>query len=152
MISPEIETMLAINKAELPAKIDGYDLIIKRLGSLEDFYKDRASLFNDLAKKCGNAQDRLKENIKFAMKELGETEIAGNDVRFKLVAAKPSVVIDDEAVIPKEYLKTVTTYSVDKTKLREDLAIGSIAGAHLEETVSLRTYGNTAPALKGKSK
>jgi len=148
-ITPEIEKYLAVKESQLPEKVDGYSLVMDRFEHLEAYYKQRADFFSQVADQCKAVRERLKENIKYAMKDLGTDEVAGFDVRFKLQKVKPKLVVDDEAKIPKEYYKTVITESLDKEKLKEDLAIGKIEGAHLEESFSLKTYANV-PKKKEK--
>lgn len=141
-LTPEIESMLTVKEVNLPEKVDNYEAMLDRLESIEGLYKERAKMFSTAAKSLGNAQDTLKERLKFAMKELGVTELMGHDIRFKLSATKPRLVIDDEKLVPKDYKVEVVTTEVQKDKLAEDLKIGSVAGAHLEESFSLRKYVN----------
>lgn len=148
-ITPEIENALVVKDQLLPEKIDNYSLIMERFEHLSEHYKSRAEMFIQIAKQCQNVQERLKENIKQAMLTLEVEEVQGFDIRFKLSKSKPKVVIFAEEVIPTEYKKEVTTIVVDKDKLREDLSIGLVSGAKLEQSYSLRTYANT-PKQKSK--
>lgn len=141
-LTPEIEAMLTVKEVNLPEKVDSYEAMLDRLSVIESLYKERAKLFSQAAKSLGNAQDTLKDRIKYAMKELGVTELLGHDIRFKLSSSKPKLVIEDEKAIPKEYKAEVITVEVQKDKLLEDLKIGSVEGARLEESFSLRTYVN----------
>jgi hypothetical protein len=59
------------------------------------------------------------------------------------------LVIEDESKIPKEYMKEIVETVLDKDRLKEDLAIGPIEGAKLEESFALKTYVNT-PNRKAK--
>lgn len=141
-LTPEIEQMLTVKEVNLPAKVDSYEAMLGRLEVIEGLYKERAKLFSSAAKSLANAQDTLKERLKFAMKELGVTELMGHDIRFKLSASKPKLVIEDEKLIPKEYKVQVISEEIEKDRLTEDLKIGSVSGAKLEETFSLRKYVN----------
>lgn len=146
----EISAALTVIASQLPSKIDSYNFIIDRMDSLEDHYKEQAAFFTQIAKQCGNAKDRLKENIKFAMKALNTDEVQGHNIRFKLQRVKPKLVVENESLIPKEYQRVVTTTSLDKERIKEDLAIGPIAGCKLEESFSLKTYA-ASPSKKGKN-
>lgn len=141
-MTPEIEAMLTVKEVNLPEKIDNYEAMLDRLEAIEALYKERAKMFSAAAKSLANAQDTLKERLKIAMKELGVTELLGHDIRFKLSVSKPKLVILDEKLIPKEYKIQVITDEVQKDRLSEDLKIGSVPGAILEETYSLRKYVN----------
>lgn len=147
-LTPEIEALLVINSEMLPAKIDNYSLVLERFDSLAEYYSKRAKFFSQISKQCEAVQERLKENIKTAMKTLETDEIKGHDIRFKLQRTKPSVVIVDEKLIPKEYKKEIITYQIEKERLKSDLEIGVVPGAKLEESFSLRAYANLTK--KGK--
>lgn len=138
-----IDQMLEVNAQELAAKADAYDMVMKRFESLQEHYKQREKFFQKIQKQCGYVQDRLKENIKSAMKELNTDEIEGSDIRFKLSSVKPSVVITEEDAIPREYFKEKTEFVLDKDRLKDDLSIGPVPGAELKQSVALRVYANT---------
>ena len=141
-MTPEIEAMLTVKEVNLPDKVDNYEAMLGRLELIEGLYKDRAKRFASAAKSLGNAQDVLKERLKAAMKELGVNELLGHDIRFKLSSSKPKLVILDEKLIPKEYKVQVIIDELQKDRLTEDLKIGTVPGASLEETFSLRKYVN----------
>lgn len=151
-ITPDVEAFLAVNAAELQQKVDSYSLIMERLETLAGYYKNRSEFFAQVSKQCESARDRLESNIENAMKVLKTDEIAGQDVRFKLVKSNPSVVIENEKLIPAEYKKEKVTVSIDKKRLGEDLKIGDVTGAKLESKEYLRTYGKTLEAIKGGKK
>jgi hypothetical protein len=142
-ITPEIECALAVRDASVATKVDGYSYILDRLESLEEHYKNQAAFFSVISKQCKGAKDRLKDNLKGAMQEMGLDEIKGNDFRFKLSNSKPALEILDLGVVPKGYKKEVITVEIDKKALADDLAVGEIPGARLVPSFSLRKYANT---------
>lgn len=148
-ITEEIQDMLSVRDEQLPEKVDGYSIVLDRFAALEAYYKERAQFFSEIAKRCEAVQDHLKTNIKNAMTELNVTELSGHDIKFTKTRVKPRLIIEDESKIPKEYKQDVITTKVDKDRLREDLAVGPIDGAHLEESFSLKIYG---ASLKPKTK
>jgi hypothetical protein len=148
-LTPEIEALLAVSGEMLPAKVDNYSMVLERFDALSEHYKERAAFFSKIAKQCEGVQDRLKENIKFAMKTLNVDELSGQDVKFKLQKVKSKVVIEDESLIPDDYYKSEIVHTLQKDKLKGDLEIGPIPGARLEESVSLKTYAATT-TKKGK--
>jgi hypothetical protein len=151
-LTPEIEALLSVTEVELPEKIDNYSIVLERFGALAKFYKERAKFFAEISKRCEAAEERLKGNIKDAMTELNKTELFGNEVKFCLARTKPKLIVDDEGKSPKEYKREVVTIEVDKDRLRDDLSIGPIEGAHLEESYSLRTYGKSLEKISGGKK
>lgn len=148
-ITPEIENALSVNSNEMTTKLDGYHHIIERFESLESHYKDRALFFNQVGTQCKNAVSRLKENIKFAMMEMGIDEVRGSDVRFKLSKTSGTLEITDKELVPVEFKSEVITTEIDKKALKEALQKGEpIQGAELKEGYSLRAYANTPDKKK----
>jgi len=142
-LSAEMESKLAQLEVSVPAKLDSYYLIMERLDSEAAYFKSRAEEFAMAAKQMGSAKERLKDNLKFHMQSNALKELAGVDYKFTLSNSKPSVLIHNEELIPKEYCKEVVMVKIDKDKIREDLSLGvPVAGASLVEGVSLRSSIN----------
>ena len=98
-ITPEIEQALAVNQQELSLKADGYHTIMERFDNLERHYLARADFYKRIASQCGGVVDRLKNNIKLAIHEMGVTEIKGEDIRFVIKETKGKVIIEDEEML-----------------------------------------------------
>lgn len=151
-VNPEIEKALAVNSQELALKVDGYVEIIERFESLEAYYKTRAEYFKDISSRCKKAVDRLKENIKYGMNELGIDEIKGVDMRLKVSQTSGSLKITDEEMIPVEFKKEEIKTVIDTKALKEAIAKGlEVKGAEIIPGFSLRAYANT-PEKKSKKK
>lgn len=128
---------------QIPDKTDGCFLIMERLELEADRLKAKAESFAIAAKQLNSARERLKEYIKFQMQNSGLTELQGNDYKFGLSKTKPSVVIQNEELIPDGYTHEVVTRKIDKDRIREDLALGiPVEGATLVESFSLRSSIN----------
>lgn len=152
-LTPEIEAALAITGELLPPKVDNYALMIERMGMLKDFYKAKADFYSKLAKSATGVADRLKANLRYAMDTLQTREIAGLDVKFKLVANNPSCIIYDEAKVPEAYKAYETIMTIDKKRIIEDLKLGvPVTGAHLEIGTSIRQYANSPGSKSIKSR
>ena len=150
-ITPEIQDQLMIKDASLPEKIDNYALVIERFKSLEDFYKQKADFVLKMAKAFGAAQDRMKDSLKAAMHTLETDELKGFDIRFKLSATKPSVVVDMPEALDTAYTTIEQVTKINKDRIRQDLELGvPVAGARLERGFALRTYPNS-PATQKKA-
>lgn len=147
-LTPEIEAILSIRDTQLPEKVDSYYFIMERMKAGEAFYKEKADMFSKAAKSFKNAQETLKERLKLAMVELTTDELRGNAFRFKLSAGKPSVLVTDEDAIPREYFEEVTEFVLKKDRLSEDLKIGEVPGAVLDQTMTLRSFVNSPNAPK----
>lgn len=141
-ITPEIEKALMVNASELSNKVDGYQHIIERFGSLAEHYKQRAEFFKTISGQCKTAADRLRDNVKSAMIDLGVDEVKGADIRYKLSNTSGSLVIEDAEMIPVEFKKEIITTEIDKKALKEALLTGEVPGAKLEAGYSLRVFAN----------
>ena len=151
LMTPEIESYLLVNEAELSTKIDSYDLIMERFESLAAHYKARADFFSVVAKQCAGVTSTLKKNIKFALLSSGKTEVLGHDVRFALSKSKPAMIIDDESLVPQEYFSAKTETFLDKDKIRQALEVGPVHGVRMEESFALRKYANKKQLTKGNN-
>lgn len=138
-LTPELEAALLQVDASLPEKLDGYDVVMARLAAAEKMWAARADEYARVASALSNAQSRMKERLKWAMGQMGKSEVSGNEVRFTLVNGKPKLVINGE--VPEAYVTIVQTKQADKERIRADLEMGvKIPGASLEPTVQLRRY------------
>lgn len=149
-ISSELEIEMKDLAAITEAKTDGYYLILERLESESLFFKTRADEFTTASKTLSNAHFRIKARLKDLMQQNDFQELIGHDYKFKLSASKPSVIINNEDLIPSEYKTEVTTIQIDKNKISEDLRIGvPVSGASLQESFALRS--SVIKSLKGKT-
>lgn len=149
-ITEAIEAALAVRDLELTEKVDGYSHIMDRFAALESHYKEKAEFFSRISKQCSNVQDRLKNNIKFAMQEMGTTELVGVDIKFTLKPTTGSLVIDDAEMVPVEFKSEVIETVIDKKKLKDAASKGEVPGARVEPGFSLRMFANT-PEKKVKA-
>lgn len=141
-LTPEIEALLESVGQDLQAKTDGYCFFMERLDAQAEYWKTKADAFAKVSKSCKSLKERLNDRIKEAMKQMGLDEIQGTDMRFKLTASAPKLVVDD-ALLPKDYLMAVTEYVPDKERIKEDLKNKcEIPGAQFEDVFALRKYPN----------
>lgn len=141
-LTPEIESALTINEKELGLKVDSYAIFVDRLEYEAGYFKAKAKELQAAAKVLENAQERLKENLKNAMRALKQDEIKGQDYKFKLSRSRPKLILD-EKVLPGDFKTQVVSYEPDKDKIQDAINAGlEVPGAKIEETFSLRKYIN----------
>jgi len=139
-LTPELEALVAHLDISIPAKIDGYQVVLDRLDLESAYYKAKADYYAKIARGHGALKDRLKDAIKQSLCALGATEIRGVDSRFVLSTSTPALVID-ESRLDKEYM--LVTYSPDRERIKKDLKSGKkIAGAELRPSQALRSFAN----------
>lgn len=139
-LTPELEKRLEVVAQALPAKVDSYKYVIDEFEAQAALWKRRKDAAAAIQKRFEAQVDSLNERIKFAMKELGTKEVAGNLYKFQLRNSTPRMVIDDENAIPAQFKMIVQTTAIDKDKLKMVLTEGfEVPGAKLEESQALYT-------------
>lgn len=150
VFTSEVEKLIEIKDLQLPEKVDGYDLVMERMESLARFYDEKAQMFLKMSDAASNVEKELKTRIKHAMTTMNSDEISGHDVRFKMMNANPTCVIEDENKIEGHYKITEIVTKIDKKRIAEDLKLGvPVTGAHLEHSQYVRRFVNK-PTPKGK--
>lgn len=142
-VTPELEERLSLVANDLMKKVDGYSAALSRLDGEKDFWKERALMYERVAKACSQAKDFLKEKIKSAMLQLNVTRLEGPESKFTLSEGSPKVVVDDPNKVPDFFKKEVVTVSVDKVAIKKAWKNDQpIPGVHLEKVVQLRSSVN----------
>ncbi len=120
-------------KAENTAKlIKGIDADIEVLKTEEKRLADRR-------KALENKKEGIKGYLENHLRIIGIDKVKTPLFTVALQNNPPSVNVLDEKLIPKNYVKTVTTTSISRKDLLEDLKQGLIIeGAELRQTKSLR--------------
>ena len=131
-LSPEMETMLLINKEQLQVKAAGYAFVIKDKDAEIEAIDKEIERLNGLKKVRENAKQRLKDAIKNAMQLYGVDKIESNTITITLAKVAPSVSIEDEDLIPILYKKSEVKTSILKREIANDLKAGcNVPGASL---------------------
>lgn len=139
-LDPDLETALAVNGKDLAVKVDNYAVMMDRFSIEADYYKAKAKEFTAAAKSIEAAQARLKDNLKYALKELGVDSIVGNDFKFTLQKVTPKLILE-ERLLPKSFTIETVSYTPDKDKIRDALEAGlDVEGATLEQGYALKKY------------
>jgi hypothetical protein len=133
--APERERELRVKQ-----KIDQADRVLDRL---EARSAQLAAEINRLqARKAHTTgrRDRVESRILSEMTAAGLERAAGNSARWTAKPNAQSLVVDDESLIPAEYLRETLASAADKIAIKAALARDpdlTIAGCHLEQSVSL---------------
>jgi hypothetical protein len=151
LVTPELETLMSDVSQALPEKIDSYYHVRERIKSEITYLNARETELRNHRKSLENAEARLSENLKYHMKQTGETELLGNDYRFKLSASKPKLIIENENALPAGYVQEVVVKEPQKDRIKEDLEMGlTVPGAKLEQSNQLRSYPVTKQVERKK--
>lgn len=129
--------------ANLAVKADSYQYRQQDIQTMAEQFKANAKMFSSAAKSLERVGESLKERLKYSMVEMQTNELAGILFKYKLSSSSPSVVIDDQALIPAIYCREKVVVDVDKAAIKDALLDGrSVPGAHLERGFTLRVSPN----------
>lgn len=132
-ITPELETSLIINQAELQKKAIDYGFVIKSFESDISIIDSEIERLKALKTIRNNAIDRMKSSVLEAMEVYGIDKIESPTLKLSVRLNPESVELVNEYQIPDCYKKEKTTVSIDKAMIKEDLKSGlEVAGAVLK--------------------
>ena len=141
-INDDISDMIDMRDVSVPQKIDSYSYIIDKLKYDIERFKEISQRYDLAARSLKKLDEKLKNNIKIYMQTQNINEVKGHEARFKLAKAKRKLIIDDR-ILPDIYKNEITTITIDKNKIHEELNLGgTIDGVSEEENFSLRKYIN----------
>ena len=137
-ITEEQLVQLESNSESLSHKLANYLAVIDRMDADEAQAKEEVKIAYAFAASCAKASQSLKLRMAYALK-LADTEKCKAGFRSVSISkGKPSLVIENEALVPERYKTTTTPQpvtSIDKTKLKAFLLgdeTTAITGASLQ--------------------
>lgn len=145
-LPPETEQMFDLTHGEIATKVDRYKHVIDALEMRAMHFKAMADEATAARRTFENHRQRLRENLKFAIKSMDTDEVCGHDWRYKLSTLKPRLVID-ESQLPRDWFihETIVQSSPDKEGILKAMQLGEeIPGCTLESSEQLRSYVNHA--------
>jgi hypothetical protein len=130
--SPELELQLTINQEQLEQKARGYGFVVKQMESDVSIIDAEIERLKGLKKTREKTIERLETTVSNAMQlyQINKLETPTLKISFR---KSESVEIDNEADIPAQFLKEKTTYTIDKTAIKEAIKKGEVViGARLQ--------------------
>lgn len=122
----------------LEEKSEQLELILKELEAKEEKCKEIADFYARKAKYANEKKKILKELILGAMQKLDTKKIETVTGTFTIRNNTPSLIIDDENLIPQKFTTFVQTKKIEKNEIKNEIKKGiKIPGVHLESTQSL---------------
>ena len=128
----------------LEAKATNVAMFVRNLESLADQIKQAEAAMTARRKSIEGRADAVRAYLLNNMLRTGITKIESPYFKIAIAKNPPSVVVDDEDTLKfahPEFVKVVTTESLDKTAIKEAIKAGQIVeGAHLvqAERVSIK--------------
>ncbi len=130
----DIDISKAVEKAQgtFEEKAVAVATVYRNLGTYSGNIDAEIKRLQALKKRVDREQDRVKEYLTQACEMTGMESIRGVYANISFRKSEQTV-IDDESVLPKEYVIEKITYSPDKTKIKNAIKAGQeVQGAHIE--------------------
>ena len=122
---------------DIEEKAQNYAVIMKNLEAEAEALEKEEKRLAARKSSLRNRNKILKDNLENNMKAIGKTKFKTNLFSFNIGKNPPSVNIDDENLIPDQYI--VYTKSAAKKAMLDDIKQGVIIpGVSLKQTESLR--------------
>lgn len=139
-LSPELETALAINEAELQGKAVAYAYVIKDSDDTVDAIDAEIKRLQGLKKTEQNKSKRLKETISNAMELYGIQEIKTETLKLNFRRSEGVICTDSEVSIDKDLCTVVPeTSKPNLTAIKKAIKAGvDVKGFEIEERYSLQ--------------
>ena len=122
---------------EFEEKADAYARVMNSLDGTMAAIDKEIERLSQHKKRIANNIKGIKYNLERAMQLTGKTKFKTELYSFNIQKNPPSVVIDSEADIPKEYYIPQEP-KLDKTAIKKFLKDNEVAWAHLQQGESLR--------------
>ena len=132
------ELNLEKNDKELASKVDRCKFVLDQMKVTKEMLKAKAKVFTDAARVIDNEEKRLKDRLKESMREMGTSELLGNDYKFTLAEVRSTVDVYDEGQLPPVFMTEKITMAPDKDAIRQALESSQVVnGARLLLSFSL---------------
>lgn len=136
-LTPELETALTINKAELENKARNYGFVVKSLENDITAIDEEVKRLNTLKLSRNKAIDVLKDTVKNAMQLYGIEEIKTSTL--KLSFRRSESVDLDPSLLDFKWMNQKISYTPDKAKIKEAIKAGeAVSGAWLSVNQNLQ--------------
>lgn len=119
-------------------KVDNIACYIKSLNALNDSIKAEKQALDERLKTNDKKVESLKKFLVMSleMRDMKKFETARNKLSFR---KSTSVVINEDAVLPNQFVKKVVTEKIDKKAIGEALKNGEVVeGCYLKESNNLQ--------------
>ena len=137
-ITPELEQQLSFVSETFEKKCIDYGWVIKYKSAEVDIIDNEIKRLQNLKKSRQKAVDTIKQRLESFMKVFDKRKVESPTLTLSLRKSS-SVLIEDESLLPKKYIKKKVTYAPDKTEIGKVLKRGEqVKGALLMENENLQ--------------
>jgi len=137
-ITPEIDSQLSLTKEEFEDKATSYGFLMKSLNDDVTIIKQEIDRLAKIVSTKNKLEDELKQRLVFAMETFGIDKVSKNNLTLSFRKSKQTIV-SPEAEIPKKYITTKISETVNKTLLKSDIEQGvKVPGVEVKEINNLQ--------------
>lgn len=137
-ITDEQMELLDQSRDNLQQKIINVGAFIRNLESEQDAIEKAIDDMAERSSKLTKKIDKLKEYVKVTMENFNIKDVKSPYFQIKVRANPPSIVIQDEKMIPSKYIKESVTRKIDKQLIYQELKNDiKIPGALIENKTRL---------------
>lgn len=130
----EVEDTLESLTEAIEVKTENIAKVITSLEAQAEAIKEQEKRLNERRRSIEAQIVSLKQYVQRELRMCGLEKVKGQLFTIGIQKNPPSVEILNESLIPSEFIKTVTTTSVDKKLLLEALKEKDIAGAIIKQS------------------
>lgn len=134
----DVKTYIEQVEGELEEKFQNIGLVYKTLLAEAEAIKVEEKKLSDRRKALENKSDNLKQWLYTEMVSMGIDKVNKPNIVLS-IAKNPLKLVLNEELVPEQYKVPVTTITIDKSQIKDELRAGSIIpGAELVQDTSLR--------------
>lgn len=143
-----LENDLEQTTAALVSKVDACAFVLEHLDSDAEYYRAKAKELSNVARSYENMAKRLRDRVKYAMKEIQASELCGTESKFKLTTGGQKLVIEDETKLPADFFENTVVREINHDLVRMAIETGIVLeGARLEDITRLSIKPNKPKEL-----
>ena len=125
--------------AEAIKKVDHIASMINLINSEAKKIKSEEATLAAKRKTLELLVEMAESSIKEEMGAEGMCELQGEMIKYSLSTSPPRLIIDDQLLIPKEYMRETVVVEIRKDAIKDQLKLGDvIPGARLEYGTTLK--------------
>lgn len=135
-LTPETENKLEVLFQKAATKADSAQFIINKYDNDAEYYRLEAKKYTNMARRCDNVSERVKERLVQMMEAANLTELQGSNIKVKMKDSPGEIVVDNLNLLPP----SCTTLRIEPNKIAIRVALqkGEVPGARLQINKSIR--------------
>lgn len=138
-LTPESEAALDKAVTALCEKTDAYGVVSDRLDNQAAYWKMQKDMCAKAQKTCENAIERLRERMRFILKDHPDKSLQGKIYRYFLAKSADKIEVDDN-LLPGRFKTTQVSVTPNLALIKEELKKGvTIPGVTVTPSTALRT-------------